>query len=41
MEKLFWGGECKVKICCESKEFNYCGECDIFFCDMFLNKGKD
>ncbi|ENY8963806.1 DUF3795 domain-containing protein [Clostridioides difficile] len=41
MEKPFWGGECKVKTCCESKELNHCGECDTFPCDMLLNKGKD
>nr|SUY21614.1 Protein of uncharacterised function (DUF3795) [Clostridioides difficile] len=39
--KPFWGGECKVKTCCESKELNHCGECDTFPCDMLLNKGKD
>ncbi|MCP5456227.1 MAG: DUF3795 domain-containing protein, partial [Thermotogae bacterium] len=28
MEKPFWGGECKVKSCCESKGLNFCGECN-------------
>ena len=27
MEKTFWGGVCEVKVCCEGKELNHCGEC--------------
>lgn len=41
MKGPFWGGECKVKTCCESKELNHCGECDTFPCDMLSNMGKD
>lgn len=36
----FWGSECKVKSCCESKGINFCGECSIFPCDMLSNMGK-
>jgi len=36
MEKPFWG-ECEVKICCESKELEHCGECENFPCEV-LNK---
>lgn len=41
MAKPFWGGECKVKDCCEKKELNHCGECEIFPCDTLANMGKD
>lgn len=41
MEKPFWGGECKVKRCCEDKKLNHCGECEIFPCDVLSNMGKD
>jgi len=41
MEKPFWGGECKVKSCCESKGLNFCGECNIFPCDTLSNMGKE
>jgi hypothetical protein len=41
MEKPFWGGECKVKSCCESKTLNHCGECSDFPCEMLSNMGKD
>lgn len=41
MEIPFWGGECKVKSCCESKKLKHCGECEIFPCEMLSNMGKD
>ncbi len=41
MPAPFWGGECKVKSCCEGKLLNHCGECDIFPCDMLSNMGKE
>jgi len=40
MEKPFWGGECGVKSCCESKKLNHCGECSDFPCEMLSNMGK-
>jgi len=41
MKKPFWGGECKVKVCCESKKLNHCGECEEFPCERLSNMGKD
>lgn len=41
MKTPFWGGECKVKSCCESRSFNHCGECNVFPCDTLCNMGKD
>ncbi len=37
----FWGGECKVKTCCENNHLNHCGECGIFPCEMLSTMGKD
>ena len=34
MELPFWGGQCGVKSCCESKQLHHCGECDEFPCKM-------
>ena len=39
--KPFWGGECKVKSCSESRELNHCGLCADFPCDMLSNMGKE
>ena len=41
MAAPFWGGVCEVKSCCENKALNYCGECDVFPCDMLSNMGKE
>jgi hypothetical protein len=41
MEKPFWGGECKVKICCETKHLNHCGECIEFPCEMVGKMGVE
>lgn len=41
MSAPFWGGECKVKNCCEEKTLNHCGECFNFPCNMLSNMGKD
>jgi len=41
MTAPFWGGECKVKSCCEEKALNHCGECSDFPCDMLANMGKE
>ena len=41
MEKTFWGGVCEVKVCCEGKELNHCGECPDFPCTMLAEMGKD
>ena len=41
MEKPFWGGECGVKSCCESKGVNHCGICVKFPCSLISNFGKE
>lgn len=41
MEKPFWGGDCGVKTCCESKHLNHCGECGDFPCEMLAGMGKE
>ena len=41
MEKTFWGGVCEVKVCCEGKELNHCGECPDFPCTMLAEMGTD
>lgn len=41
MKKTFWGGDCQVKVCCESKGLNHCGECDEFPCEMEATMGAD
>ncbi|UWG98975.1 DUF3795 domain-containing protein [Dehalobacter sp. DCM] len=41
MKIPFWGGECKVKTCCEDKGLNHCGECGDFPCEMLSNMGID
>ena len=32
--KPFWGEGCPVKLCCEAKEYNHCGQCSSFPCDL-------
>jgi hypothetical protein len=41
MDKPFWGGECKVKICCETKCLNHCGKCNNFPCEIVENMGVE
>ena len=41
MEIPFWGGECEVKSCCEKKQLDHCGQCDVFPCEMLVNMGKE
>lgn len=41
MERPFWGGECKVKSCSESRKLNHCGECPDFPCKMLSTMGVD
>jgi hypothetical protein len=40
MMKPTWG-ECEVKLCCEGKELNFCGECSDFPCEILSNMGKE
>lgn len=30
-----------MKVCCEGKELNHCGECPDFPCTMLAEMGKD
>ncbi|WP_069998726.1 DUF3795 domain-containing protein [Cellulosilyticum sp. I15G10I2] len=41
--KPFWGEDCKIKSCAESKQLKHCGECadDIFPCDQLLEFAYD
>lgn len=39
MDKPFWGGDCAVKTCCESKKLDHCGVCPDFPCDMLAHMG--
>lgn len=41
MKKTFWGGECEVKSCCEGKQLNHCGECEVFACEMCATMGAE
>ena len=41
MDKPFWGGECAVKSCCESKALDHCGLCPDFPCTMLADMGKE
>ncbi len=41
MEKPFWGGECAVKTCCESRGLNHCGECGEFPCETLSSMGAE
>lgn len=34
IEKPFWGDNCPVKSCCESKHHEHCGQCEQFPCDL-------
>lgn len=41
IEKPFWGKDCSVKTCCESKKLAHCGECNEFPCDMLRQFAYD
>ncbi len=34
MDTPFWGENCPVKDCCESKNYQHCGECSEFPCKL-------
>lgn len=34
IDKPFWGDKCPVKSCVEEKQFDHCGECPEFPCDL-------
>ena len=37
----FWGEECAIKTCCEKKGLDYCGQCEIFPCDILFQFSFD
>lgn len=41
IEKPFWGDKCPVKACCESKQKEYCGQCDDFPCQILTGFSYD
>lgn len=34
IEKPFWNDICPVKLCCEQKRYQHCGECETFPCKL-------
>lgn len=34
MDKPFWGDNCPVKSCCETKARQHCGKCGDFICSL-------
>ncbi len=41
LEEGNWAGDCEIKICCEGKELEHCGNCPTFPCDMLRNTAFD
>lgn len=41
IEKPFWGENCPVKSCCESKGAEHCGECVEFPCALLKQFAYD
>ena len=39
--KPFWGDQCPVKSCCESKALEHCGECETFPCELLKQFSYD
>ena len=39
----FWkcGGGCGLRICCEERQINHCGECGDFPCEDYMKFGDD
>lgn len=40
LEKPFWG-ECAVKLCCEGKNLEHCGQCSDFPCELLKEFAYD
>ena len=34
IKKPFWGENCPIKVCCETKKLTYCGQCKEFPCHL-------
>ena len=41
IDKPFWGENCPVKSCCESKALLHCGECEAFPCALLNSFAYD
>lgn len=41
LEEGNWAGDCEIKLCCEQKNFEHCGKCPHFPCDMLRNTAFD
>ncbi len=41
IDKPFWGEECPVKSCCESKKLYNCGMCYNFACELLNSFAYD
>ncbi|MCM1991937.1 DUF3795 domain-containing protein [Oceanirhabdus seepicola] len=41
IDKPFWGENCPVKSCCESKKRLHCGKCEMFPCDLLKSFAYD
>ena len=41
MQKPFWGDSCPVKDCCEAKQQEHCGQCEMFPCELLKQFAYD
>lgn len=41
MSEGYWGGECEIKICCDSKKLEHCGFCKEFPCKILREISYD
>ena len=41
IEKPFWGESCPVKECCETKNYEHCGQCTDFHCSLLKQFSYD
>ncbi len=41
MQMPFWGEECPIKTCCETKGLEFCGQCEFFPCDILFQYSFD
>ncbi len=41
MDKPFWGEDCPIKTCCEGKGLTFCGQCELFPCDVLFQYSYD
>lgn len=41
MPEGYWGGSCEIKICCEMKKYDHCGQCNDFPCQLLKDISYD